>query len=310
MPYIESNYKKIAVIIPIHNGLNYTQKCLQNLTAIHKSETILIESFRIIVVDDGSTDGSKEWIIMNYPEIVVLHGDGNLWWSGAINMGAKYAIEVLKTEYILLWNNDIRSDDDYFQNLIKLLDADDRKTIYGSKIKIAENKNLVWSMGGIFNPYSGKYYMIGYYEKDDEKFQTVTLSDWLPGMGTLIPTEVIDKIGYWNAKDFPQYHGDSDYTYRAKINGFDIKVLPELIVYNHVKKSGLNHNGTLKGLLQVMTDVRSKINFRKNLKFYCLYAKTPFAYVPMFFEYFKIFGGFFKWKILSLLGIRKKLLIY
>ncbi len=301
-------YQKTGLIIPIHNGLQYTRKCLYNLDRFFQSDKILQELIKIIVVDDGSTDGSKAWINENFPSVIVLEGDGNLWWSGAINMGAKYAFEALQTEYVLLWNNDIIPHQDFFKKLLQLLSRDDKKTVYGSKILIAEDDSLVWSMGGIFNPYNGKYFMIGSYEKDAEAYQKVTVSDWLPGMGTIIPKEVIDKTGYWNAEDFPQYHGDSDFTYRAKLSGFAIKVIPDLIIYNHVTKSGLDHGGKLSGLMKMMTDNRSKVNFRKNLKFYRLYAKSPLAYVPLFTEYIKIIGGFIKWKILSIFGLRKNLL--
>lgn len=299
-------FQKIGLIIPIHNGLHFTQNCLHSLDKIFKSDNRLQKSIIIIVVDDGSTDGSKEWINEHYPGIIVLEGDGNLWWSGAINLGAKYSFDILKTEYVLLWNNDIISHQVFFQRLLYLLSQDDKNTIYGAKIKIAEDESLVWSMGGVFNPYSGKYDMIGYYAKESKEFQKVTECDWLPGMGTIIPKAVIDNIGYWNAEDFPQYHGDSDFTYRAKLNGFKIKVIPDLIVYNHVTKSGLDHGGTLKGLLHMMTDIRSKTNFRKNLKFYRLYAKSPLAFIHLFVIVIKVFGGFIKWKILAIFGLKKK----
>jgi GT2 family glycosyltransferase len=130
--------------------------------------------------------------------------------------------------------------------------------------------------------------------------------DWLTGMGTIIPKKVIETIGYWDRTNFPQYHGDSDFTYRAKKNGFKVIVHPELILINDVKNSGIEHKGSFKRLLQLMTDLRSKSNFNKNWKFYSIHATSPLAYSPLLLSYFKILGGFFKWKILQFFGINKQ----
>lgn len=259
----------------------------------------------VIVIDDGSSDGTSDWIKRNYPTVIVLNGTGELWWSGATNLGAKYALEVLKCQYILLWNNDISFRTDYFHNLLKLLNNDDKSTIIGSKIMVKEEPSLVWSMGGRFNPVNGKYFMYGYFKPDGPDYSKVWEADWLTGMGTVVPSNVIDKSGYWNSRDFPQYHGDSDFTYRAKLKGFKIKVFPDLVLYNNTKSSGIEHDGNLKKLILLLTSTRSKSNFRYIYKFYRLHSVSLLAYYTLFMHYFRIFGGFFKWKILGLFRISK-----
>ena len=130
--------------------------------------------------------------------------------------------------------------------------------------------------------------------------------DWLTGMGTVIPREVVDRIGYWDNENFPQYYGDSDFTYRAKLEGFGIRIHPSLKIYNQIENSGIEHQGSIKNLMRLITDIRSKSNLRKNLTFYRKYAKSPWAYLPLFWLYMKILGGFIKWKIMNLMGIRKQ----
>jgi GT2 family glycosyltransferase len=124
-------------------------------------------------------------------------------------------------------------------------------------------------------------------------------------MGTIIPKEIVKKIGYWDSVNFPQYHGDSDFTYRAKKNGYHIIVDPSLKIFNSVKNSGIEHNGSIKQLARLITDIRSKSNLKRNFRFYRLHAESIRAYIPLFLSYYRIFGGFIKWKILKIFGTEK-----
>ena len=79
------------------------------------------DQIKIIVIDDGSTDGSTKWIKKNYSDIIILKGRGELWWSGAVNLGIKHALNNLKKEYILLWNIDTKPERQYFMHLFEIL---------------------------------------------------------------------------------------------------------------------------------------------------------------------------------------------
>lgn len=291
--------------MPVHNKLEYTSKCVEMLVRQISESNLMNSTFQIVITDDGSTDGTDEWLEKNYPEVLVLKGDGNLWWSGGVNVAAKYMVEEGRTDYLLLWNNDIIADSNYFNEIDSLLPDLDENTIVGSKIYCLDPPDLVWSYGGVFNPRTGVRYMIGHLEPDGEKFQESNVVDWLPGMGTLIPINVVHMIGLWNEIEFPQYHGDSDFSYRAKLAGFKTIIYPGLKIWNDNSNSELMHEGKLKQLFRMISDKRSNLNLKKNLIFYRKYAKSPRAYWPLFVTYFRLFGGFIKWKILALFGKRK-----
>ena len=74
----------IYIVIPVFNRLKFTKDCLDSLRKQSYGE------FKVIVVDDGSTDGTYQHLKENYPEVIVLQGDGNLWWAGIHSPGTYY----------------------------------------------------------------------------------------------------------------------------------------------------------------------------------------------------------------------------
>lgn len=297
---------KVAILIPVHNGLEYTQNCISTLkeqiAPFNQKRDI---QFSLIVIDDGSSDGTADWIVSHHPDITLLEGDGSLWWSGGVTKGARHALETLNYNWVLLWNNDVVPNENYFLQLSSLIQDSKGDEIIGSKVCDLSNPNKIWSMGGFYNPKTGKKYMLGLDKAVTNKSDEVLECDWLTGMGTLVHQKVFHQIGYWNTKDFPQYFGDTDFTYRAKKHGFRLIVDPKLILYNDTENTGFIHQGSLKKLIQSLVSIRSKYNLRKELRFYQLYAESPLAYMHILSKYTRYIGGFFKWKILGLLGIQK-----
>jgi GT2 family glycosyltransferase len=294
----------ITIVLPVHNGLDFTKNCLESLYNVHKIE-VQRATYFLIIVDDGSTDGTSEWIEQHFPQVIILKGNGHLWWSGGINMGMKYAFDKLNADYILWWNNDIDAGKNYFENLIKEAEATGKQTIIGSKIYLAQQKDTIWAMGGLFDIYTGKKEMVGSGQKENDGLQRPVEADWLPGMGTLIHRNICEKIGWIDEKTFPQYHGDSDYTLRAKLNGFKIVVFPSLKIYNDTTHSGLKHQESLKLLIRSLFSIRSNYNISRDFKFYGRFVKSKKAYLVVMNKYIRYIGGFIKWKLLSIFGVER-----
>jgi len=286
--------EKIAILIPVHNGLELTRKCLKDLYETLQTSSLHLYNYIPVVIDDGSTDSTTQWIQNNFKDCTVLSGDGNLWWSGAVNLGAKHAIEVLQVDFILLWNNDIKTHPDYFPVLSSFISKMDSISIVGSVIYADPDFQNIWSAGGIFNPYTGNKFMIKHISSDNINENQVLEVDWLTGMGTLIPKKVIDRIGYWDAKRFPQYYGDSDFTYRAKLNGIKILMNPRLKIVNDLSNSGIKKVTHLREIIPTLTSIKSIHHIGKNFMFYRLYSKSPLAYLKFLEIYFYFFGGIIK----------------
>lgn len=294
----------VAIIIPVFNGLEYTMLCLKTLSELILDTNFYTYDFKIVIVDDGSTDGTANWIKKEFPSVHLKFGNGSLWWSGGINKGVSYALNQMKAEYILWWNNDIQPTETYFEELVKILDKQGSDVIVGSKIFIL-NSNLIWGMGGKFDPNSGLRHMYGEQQNDSEFYNRSLEVDWFPGMGTTIHKKVFDQIGLLDEKNFPQYHGDSDFTFRAKQAGFKLIAFPQLVLYNDNSNTGLKHNNKFSGLFKTLTNTKSNYNLMKDIAFYKKHRNSMKAYLPLINKYGRYIGGFYKWKVYNFFGIKK-----
>lgn len=294
----------LAIVYPVYNGLQYTQNSLRGLFSKQKVDKQIVK-IHVVIVDDGSTDGTYEWIQQNYPQVKLLKGNGTLWWSGGINCAVNYALDELKCDYIAWWNNDIIASEEYFTILSNYLMSHEPDIIIGSKIYHAHQSKIIWSMGGLFDPKSGRKSLIGSGEVDGPNYDQPQECDWLPGMGTITHKSVYKKIGMLDEKYFPQYHGDSDFTFRAKKSGYNIVVLPELKLYNDTLHSGLRHGENAKKLIQSLFSIKSNYNIRKDYLFYKKHSESISAYSVLITKYSRYIGGFLKWRFLGLFGLKR-----
>src|SRR5437588_7973739 len=81
-----ADYPRVAVVVPVYNKIALTVRFLKSFRKVR------YPNYTIVVIDDGSQDGTSEVLKQRFPQVVVLPGDGNLWWSGATNVGVEYAL--------------------------------------------------------------------------------------------------------------------------------------------------------------------------------------------------------------------------
>jgi glycosyltransferase involved in cell wall biosynthesis len=197
------------VLIPVHNRKAITLKCLQKLQLNEN-----LEHFKMVVIDDGSTDGTAEMIRAVYPKITVLDGNGSLWWTGAIALGMEYAY-TQGAEYIIWLNDDCELLPETIPSLVQFC-QENPGAIAGAQ-GFAKNQPDQLAFGGKHKTWQGYRYIRA------EPYQILPC-DLLSGNIVCVPKTVIDKIGYPDVQQTPHYGGDSLYLVRAQKAGFKIFV--------------------------------------------------------------------------------------
>ena len=218
--------EKICAVIPTYNRLNFTVGCVNSL----RKQTV--NGFEIVVVDNGSTDGTSEVIPKSFPEVPLLKGHDNLWWSGAVNLGIKYALKK-DFEYIILLNNDTEVTPDYIEKMIYW--AEQKPTALFSSMVYDITTGEPFYVGARMDWRQGKEEpLINKIPKD--KFHGLIEVTHLPGRGLWIPAIVFNKIGLFDAKNFPQKAADYDFTFHAAKAGFPLFCNCDAKLYGYTKE--------------------------------------------------------------------------
>ena len=134
---------EISIVIPNWNGMPYLEKCLNSL----KNQDF--SGYEVIVVDNGSTDGSVEFIRNHFPKTRVVSFDENKGFSRAVNAGIRRA----KGRYILLLNNDVIVDPDFLSEIMEVGQYEVGIGALNPVIYYMEEarNNVIWSAGGKTN---------------------------------------------------------------------------------------------------------------------------------------------------------------
>ncbi|WDZ99916.1 glycosyltransferase family 2 protein [Mucilaginibacter sp. SJ] len=289
----------IAILIPVHNRINITKRGFKHLyDAIEyykNSVTGFDINVKVVLIDDGSTDGTSEWVSENYGDTLIVKGDGNLWWSGAINAGIMASKEKLPTlTGVLLWNDDVIPAQDYIYQLVKIVNEHKEDLFIGSMVMEKDQEHIVSNYGGSFNHITGKRR----YKNKGELLTNITTErskvDWLPGMGTYISANLLDKIGMFDDKVFPQYFGDTDYCLRAGKIKQDIYVYRSLKIFNDIATTGIYRPKNREELFKAFTSIRSKYHLKKNFLFAYKHGFFPFTLVAFFRNYFFLMRAYLK----------------
>ena len=226
-PGIQADHKvtavsDISIVLVCWNNLDYLEPCLESLYGSEMHST-----FDVVVVDNGSTDGSQEMLREKYPEIAIIQNDHNVGLGKASNQG----IEATNGRYVLLLNNDTIVNGPSFDAMVDFLNANPQAGAAGGRLlnpdgTVQACHNDFPSLREEFFIASrlGEYLWEGYpsYIREDQ-LRSVS---WLGSACLMIRRAALDEVGLLDEEYFI-YGDEADLQYRLKQAGWDIYFLPQ-----------------------------------------------------------------------------------
>jgi hypothetical protein len=202
----------ISVVIPNYNGRRYLEGCLPSLSA----QTF--EDFEVIVVDNGSKDGSCEYVAEEFPQVRIVENEENLGFAGGVNSGIRRA----RGEYILTLNNDTVVEGEFIGRLAEAIGSDGRVGMWASKMLFLDGRI---NSTGICISRSGAAWDRGMGEADRGQYDLVEEVFGPSGGAGLYRREMLDEIGLFD-EEFFMYMEDVDLAFRARLAGWRCLYVP------------------------------------------------------------------------------------
>lgn len=210
----------VSVVIPNWNGLVHLKDCLD---AVGRQTLRPLET---VLVDNGSIDGSLEFVRRNYPHVHLIGLPRNLGFAYAVNRG----IETARGELIALLNNDTELDDRWLENLVSAIAGDSTLGSVACKMLNFYDRSVVDAAGDGLTRF-GSPYSRGYAQKDVEAFGTRELVFGTCAGAGVYRREMFERIGLFD-EDFVSYYEDVDLSFRAQLAGFKCLYVPEAVCYH------------------------------------------------------------------------------
>ena len=270
--------RNVSIVIPNYNGKHFLENCLKAVFA----QTI--ENMEVIVVDNGSTDGSQEYL-NTYPGVRVLKMDKNYGFCGAVNAGIKES----DSEYVILLNNDTEVEPDFAKELLTAIKADDRifscssKMVqYHDRARMDDAGDYYCALGWAFG--RGKGGSVENYDTPVNIFASCAGA-------AIYRKKMLESLGYFDENHFA-YLEDIDIGYRARIHGYKNVYAPKAVVY-HV---GSGFSGSAHNAFKVKLSSRNSVYLAyKNMPFLQIIVNSPFL----------LFGHLVKWLFFLKKGLGK-----
>lgn len=213
-----------SVIIVNWNGKELLSECLDGL----RQQTF--QDFSVILVDNGSNDGSVAFARYNYPEVQTIELTHNLGFVAANNIALKDA----QNKYVALLNNDAVPHPHWLSNLVEALEFYPEAGFAASKILFYHNPEIIDRTGDVYTRAGA-----GFLRGRGEPERNFNRQEWIFGAcagAALYRRRMLDDIGFFD-EDFFLLYEDVDLSFRAQLKGYKCLYVPEAVVYHKASSS-------------------------------------------------------------------------
>lgn len=264
--------QQTTVVVPNYNGIKYLAACLDSLRVQTSQD------FSVILIDNGSTDGSAEFVQTRYPEVTVRRFEENRGFCAAVNEGIRMA----QTPYVILLNNDTICEPAFVEALVSAIREKPRCFSCASKMVKMRHPERIDNAGDYYCAL-GWAFARGKGKPADEYLTGREIFSACAG-AAIYRREIFDEIGLFDEAHFA-YLEDVDVAYRARIAGYHNYYVPEAVVRHFGSAtSGSGYN-------------EFKVHYSSQNSVYLVYKNMPWPQIilnlPFLAAGFAVKIGFF-----------------
>jgi hypothetical protein len=218
--------KSVFIIILNWNNYKDTIECVNSCLKINYG------SFKIIIVDNGSTNESLSELRKAFPSLEIIETGSNLGFAEGNNIGIRSAIKQ-NADHVLLLNNDTVVDPEILNAFLAQASNLPLAGIFAAKIYYFLNPSKIWFAGGKWDTSTPGFKHIGMGAEDSEEFSKVMETDYACGCALFASIPMLKDIGLLDPEYFLNFE-ETDLCYRAKAKGFKIYFVPKAKVWHKV----------------------------------------------------------------------------
>jgi GT2 family glycosyltransferase len=213
---------RIYILLPVHNRKAITRGFIECL----KAQTF--RDYHLVLIDDGSKDGTAEMVKEYIPSVTVLRGKGNWWWAGSLQQGINWLRRqgIDDADAVLITNDDVSIKEDFLEKGARLL-ADTKNTLLQARLYCNRTNELIGS-GKVFDGETLRFRPA----LEGEEINCLTTN------GLFVRWADLKRIGNFYPKLMPHYISDLEFTIRAHARGLKLASPPELQLLWNMDTSG------------------------------------------------------------------------
>ena len=266
----------VFILLPVHNRWFITLDFIATL----KKQTY--SNYQLVLIDDGSTDGTAESVKELVPDAHVIKGNGNFWWAGSLQAGINYlkSVSIQPDSIVLMINDDTLLPEDFLKTGVTLIKESDQQIFCAQAYSMITGELLD---SGV---------RIDWFKYQFIPVKNEAEINCLSTRGLFLRFSDFKKIGEFIPEVLPHYYSDYEFTYRAGVRGYRLRSPLELRIQMNEKTTGLQKPDGLKfrEYFKKTFQIRSAINPWTGVKFVNIAAPLRYKMIA----YFRLFIYFSK----------------
>ncbi len=266
----------VYILMPVFNRKKITLEFVASLKKQSYSQ------YQLILIDDGSTDGTANAVLAELPTVHIVQGSGDLWWGGGLQAGidALKKLNIPENSILMTINDDTLLPNDFLEKGVRLLKNSKNEIFCAQAFSIQTGKLI--DAGVKIDWFNYRFIPV----KNESEINCLTTR------GLFFRFSDLKIIGEFIPKTLPHYYSDYEFTYRAGIRGYRLRSPTELQIQLNEETTGVQTPDGLKlrEYFKKVFQIRSAINPWTGAKF--IHISAPLRYKPI--AYFRLFIYFTK----------------